>query len=53
MHSYANLGIYSWSVATKDPKQDDMLPMDDTAWDQGVSYSMTWALYIENVNNRR
>ncbi|RFU35948.1 hypothetical protein B7463_g416, partial [Scytalidium lignicola] len=32
---YANLGIRDRPLATKDPKQDDTLPMDDVAWDHG------------------
>jgi hypothetical protein len=33
----ANLGVPGKPLATKDPISTDILPVDDAAWDDGVS----------------
>ena len=35
--SFVSIGCPGRPFATADPRSDDILPADDTAWDQGVS----------------
>lgn len=50
-----NLGFPSRALATRDPTSQDLLPVDDLAWDEGVSnplllYSLYW--YIDDYHYR-
>ena len=37
--SFVSIGCPGRPFATADPRADDILPADDTAWDQGVSWN--------------